>query len=32
MEFLLAHFPRRSPLHDRLKQTFGRQLQAAGQA
>ncbi len=24
MEFLLAHFPRRSPLHDRLKQTFGR--------
>jgi 5-methylcytosine-specific restriction endonuclease McrA len=23
MEFLLAHFPRKSPLHDRLKQSFG---------
>jgi 5-methylcytosine-specific restriction endonuclease McrA len=30
MEFLLAHFPRRSPLHDRLKQTFGRQIKTAG--
>ena len=23
MEFLLAHFPRKSPLHERLKQNFG---------
>ena len=23
MEFLIAHFPRKSPLHDRLKETFG---------
>ena len=29
MEFLLAHFPRRSPLHDRLKQSFGRQPKPA---
>ena len=24
MKFLLAHFPRKSPLHDRLKEGFGR--------
>ena len=27
MEFLLAHFPRTSPLHERLKDTFGNQQQ-----
>jgi 5-methylcytosine-specific restriction endonuclease McrA len=26
MEFLLAHFPRKSPLHERLKETFGKQI------
>ena len=26
MEFLLAHFPRKSPLHERLKDSFGSQL------
>jgi 5-methylcytosine-specific restriction endonuclease McrA len=26
MEFLLAHFPRTSPLHERLKESFGRQI------
>ncbi len=24
MEFLIAHFPRKSPLHERLKDTFGK--------
>jgi 5-methylcytosine-specific restriction endonuclease McrA len=26
MEFLIAHFPRKSPLHDRLKDSFGKTL------
>ena len=26
MEFLLAHFPRTSPLHERLKDSFGKQI------
>lgn len=26
MQFLLAHFPRRSPLHARLKESFGKQI------